>query len=248
MADGLLLLHAFPLGPEMWEPQAGAFSNSVPTAAPALPGFDGSAPADPATWMDAAADRAAAALDAAGIDRAVVCGLSMGGYVAFAFWRRHPARTRGLVLANTRSGADDEAGKGRRRDLAARLRAEGNGFLADNPPPLLSEAAPPALHARVQAMIRRQPAETIAAASLAMAARVDSTPGLAGITVPTLVITASADTLIPPQASAPMAQQVPGAVLATIAGAGHLSNLEAPEEFTRLLRQHLARCGVTVTP
>ncbi|HMC36934.1 MAG TPA: alpha/beta fold hydrolase, partial [Actinomycetota bacterium] len=89
-----------------------------------------------------------------------------------------------------------------------------------------------------------QPAEAIASASLGMAERPDSTGDLAGIDVPTLVITSSEDTLIPPEASSPMAEQIPGARLAVIDGAGHLSNLEAPSEFNRLLRDHLARCGV----
>jgi pimeloyl-ACP methyl ester carboxylesterase len=88
----------------------------------------------------------------------------------------------------------------------------------------------------------RQPAESIAVASLAMSARVDSTPDLAQISVPTLVITSSADTLIPPEATTPMAEQIPGARLAVIEGAGHLSNMEAPEEFTRLLHEHYGRC------
>jgi pimeloyl-ACP methyl ester carboxylesterase len=194
--------------------------------------------------MDATADAAAKAVTDAGLDRVVVCGLSMGGYVALSFWRRHRDRVAGLVLANTRSGADDDAGKQRRADLAARLRAEGNGFLADSPPPLFSAAVSPGLLDYAKAAIRQQPAESIAAASLGMASRADSTGELAGITVPTLVITSTGDTLIPAAASSPMAEQIPGAQLHVIEGAGHLSNLEAPAEFSRLLREHLVRCGV----
>jgi len=228
----------------MWGPQMAALSGRYSIVAPNLPGFGDSPQADPAAWMDAAADQAAEAMTAAGMDRAVVCGLSMGGYVALAFWRRHADRVAGIILANTRSGADDEAGQQRRRDLATRLRAEGNGFLADNPPPLLSAEARPELLERMQAIIRKQPAEAIATASLAMAARVDSTPDLAGINVPALVVTSSGDALIPAAASEPMAQQIPGARLEVIPDAGHLSNVEAPEEFNRLLVEHLERSGV----
>jgi pimeloyl-ACP methyl ester carboxylesterase len=92
-------------------------------------------------------------------------------------------------------------------------------------------------------MIADQPAEAIAAASLGMAERPDSTPDLAGIDVPTLVITSTGDTLIPRDVSAPMADEIPGALLAVIDGAGHLSNLERSDEFTRLLDDHLTRCG-----
>jgi pimeloyl-ACP methyl ester carboxylesterase len=244
VTDGLLLLHAFPLDATMWSPQMTAFQRDVALAAPNLPGFGDMSPAGPLTSMDEGADVAAEELAAAGIDRAVVCGLSMGGYVAFSFWRRHPERVLGLVLANTRSGADDEAGKERRRTLAARLREQGNGFLVENPPPLLSSNASDELWARVKDIIGAQPAGSIAAASLAMAERADSTEDLSGIEVPTLVITSTGDTLIPPEATKPMGGQIPGARLEVIEKAGHLSSLEAPEEFNRLLREHLARCGV----
>ena len=244
MPDGLVLLHAFPLDSSMWAPQVEALSGDVPVVTPEFPGFGGTAVAAPEGYMDAAADAALAAMDAAGMQRAVVCGLSMGGYAAFALWRRHPDRVAGLVLANTRSGADDDAGKQRRADLAQRLRSEGNGFLADTPPPLLSTSAPLELTDQVKSIIRKQPAEAIAAASLGMGSRPDSTGDLAGITVPVLVITAAGDTLIPPDATSPMASQVPNGRLEVLGDAGHLSNLEAPDVFSNLLREHLEACGV----
>lgn len=244
MTTGLLLLHAFPLDADMWDDQVAGLTE-FPVVAVNLPGFGGAAPVTgaPSTWMDQAADHANAALAGTGIDRVVVCGLSMGGYVALAYWRRHRARVAGLALANTKATPDDAEAKQRRRDLATRLRSEGHGFLVESPPPLLSDAAPAEVRERVQTLIRRQSAEAIATASLAMAERADSVPDLAGIDVPTLIITSSADTLIPPEASKPMAEQVPGAHLEVIEGAGHLSNLERPQEFNRLLAEHLARCG-----
>lgn len=244
MTDGLLLLHGWPLDASMWDAQVGELEGDLPVVAPNAPGFGGSPLSAPVTHMDAIADLAADQLSTAGAERAVVCGLSMGGYVALAFWRRYRDRVAGFVFANTRAGADDDAGKERRRALAERLRNEGNGFLADSPPPLLSENAPQELWERVKADIRRQPAEAIAAAALGMAERPDSTGDLAGIDVPTLVITSSGDTLIAPDMTKPMAEQIPGARLEIIEGVGHLSNLEAPDEFTRLLRDHLSRCGV----
>lgn len=243
MTTGLLLLHAFPLDADMWDEQATGLADAAPIVAVNLPGFGGTPVLEREGWMDTAADAAAMALRGTGIDRVVLCGLSMGGYVAFSFLRRHRDLVAGLVLANTKSGGDDAAGKQRREDLAKRLRAEGNGFLVSSPPPLLSEHASPDLRMRVQTIIGRQPAEAIAVASEAMADRVDSTPDLAGIDVPTLVITSSGDTLIPPDVTKPMASQIPGATLAVIDRAGHLSNLEAPDEFNRLLREHLRRCA-----
>jgi len=234
MTLGVLFFHAFPLDASMWDGQVAALEGDVPVVAVSMPGFAGTATADTAGWMDTAADQAEAAIAAAGIDRVVVCGLSMGGYVAFSYLRRHGDKVAGLVLANTRADADDDAAKERRQGLADRLRSEGN-FLADSPPPLLSDAAPAEVREAVSSIIRAQPPESIAQAALAMAQRADSQGDLAGISVPTLVITSSADTLISPDFSKAMADAIPGARLETIPNAGHLSNLEAPDAFNQLI-------------
>lgn len=244
MADGLLLLHAFPLDATMWEPQVAAFGDEVTVVAPNFPGFGGGVVPSDATSMEACSIAAEVALDEAGVERAVVCGLSMGGYVALTFWQRNPDRTAGLVLANTRAGADDLAGRDRRADLARRLREEGHAFMVESPPPLLSQDASPELWDRVKAIIQGQKPEAIAAASLGMASRADFTDRIAEIPVATLVITSTGDTLIPSDLSTPMAEAIPDARLEVIEGAGHLTNLEATEEFNRLLREHLVRCGV----
>jgi pimeloyl-ACP methyl ester carboxylesterase len=240
MGDGLLLLHAFPLDASMWAPQASAFGE-VTVVAPDLPGFGASRPVPDVLRMEDVAEAGIVALDEAGVERAVVLGLSMGGYGALALWDRHPDRVAGLVLANTRAGADDEAGRERRRALADRLRSEGSGFLVASPPPLLSGAAPPELWEQVRAIIGGQEAGAIAAASLGMAERADYTARLGEIAVPTLVVTSSADTLIPPGLTTPMAEAIPGATLEVIDGAGHLSNLEAPEAFNAAVQAHLGR-------
>ena len=241
MPTGLLLIHAFPLDASMWQPQLAGLGIDMPIVAPDLPGFGAAATTGDTSTMDEMAETCVAALQAAGVDRAIVCGLSMGGYVALSMWRHHRPMVAGLILANTRAGADDEAGKGRRADLAARLRAEGNGFLAAAPPPLLSADAPPALLEQVKAIIAAQPAEGIAAGSLGMGARLDSTELLAGIDVPTLVISSSGDTLIPAAATQQTAEAIPGADFQLIEGAGHLSNLEASDAFNALVRDFIAR-------
>jgi pimeloyl-ACP methyl ester carboxylesterase len=245
VTDGLLLVHAFPLDARMWEPQLATFADALPVVAPHLPGFGGSEPAGGVLTMDAAARRCLAALDDAGVDRAVVCGLSMGGYASLALVALAPHRVIGLVLANTRAGADAPEGVAGRRALAERLGAEGSGFLVAQPPPLLSEHAPRALQERVRALIADQPPQAIAAAALGMAERPDRSDELGAIGVPTLVITSDGDRLIPAAASAPMAAAIPEAELLTIAGAGHLSNLEAPGDFDEGLAGLLARSGLT---
>jgi 3-oxoadipate enol-lactonase len=244
MTDGLLLLHAWPIDARMWERQLAAVPGDLPVAAPHLPGFGDSEASGDVMTMRAAAERALAAMGERGIDRAVVCGLSMGGYVAFEVWRRARARVAGLVLANTRAVADAPEAAAARRALAERLRSEGN-VLAEEPPALLSDSAPEELRARVRGWTRDQSPEAIAAALLGMAERPDSTPDLATIRVPTLVLTSTEDRMIAPEVSAEMAGRIPRGRLQTIEGVGHLSNLEAPEAFDAALLEHLRVCGLT---
>lgn len=241
-ADGVLLIHAFPVDARMWDEQVEALhSLGWRVAAPSLPGFGDSPAAGPVMAMGAAADRCLQALDAAGIERAVVCGLSMGGYVTFELWRMARQRVAGVVLANTRSGADTEQAADARRSLAARLRTEGSGFLVAAPPPLLAAAPGQGRWPAVLGMMAEQSPEAIAAAAEGMAERRDSTPDLGTIDVPALVLTSDADTLIPPGVSLEMADHIAGADAVTLAGAGHLSNVEAPEAFSTALRSFLGR-------
>ena len=239
----LLLVHAFPVDASMWDDQVAALGSEAEVLAPSLPGFGVTPPAGEVLTMDGAADFLAGELDRAGVERAVVCGLSMGGYVAFSMWRRHRPRIAGLVLADTRAEPDDDAGRERRRAVAETARTQGSEAIADDPPPLLSDHAAPELWDRVKDMIRRQPGEAIAAASLGMAERPDSRPVLGEIDVPTMVVVGADDTLTPPPMSEAMAEAIPQADLAVIPGAGHLSNLEAPAEFTTVLRDLLSRAG-----
>jgi 3-oxoadipate enol-lactonase len=242
VTTGLLLIHAYPLDARMWEPQLGSLGARLPVVAPHLPGFGGTEGPEVLT-MALAAEHCARALDEAGVDTAIVCGLSMGGYVAFELWRAERPRVAALVLANTRAEPDPPEGAAARRALAERLKAEGHGFLVEEPPPLLSEDAPTDLRERVKAWIADQTPAAIAAASLGMAERPDSVPDLPGIDVPTLVITGTVDRLIPPDVTAGIAERVPGAELLRIENAGHLSNLEAPEAFNTALDGVLTRLG-----
>ena len=244
MTDGLLLLHAWPIDARMWKQQLAAVPSDLPVAAPDLPGFGSSEPAGDVMTMGSAAERALAAMGERGIDRAVVCGLSMGGYVAFEVWRRARERVAGLVLANTRAVADPPEAAAARRALAERLRSEGN-VLIEEPPALLSDGAPEELRMRVRGWTRDQSPEAIAAALLGVAERPDSTPDLATIRVPALVLTSTEDRMIAPEVSAEMAGLLPRGRLQTIEGVGHLSNLEAPDAFDAALLEHLTACGLT---
>lgn len=269
----LLLLHAFPLSRRMWQPQIDALAGSCRLLAPDLPGFGESPPWPAAATADRhrgvgagnartpAADAASSAvachmedmaaaavarLDASGVAAAVVCGLSMGGYVALALYERFRDRVRGLVLADTRAAADDEAGRGRRLDSARAAESGGPpalAALADSLVPRLIARRTLTARTELVAWLHREIAVAapvgIAAAQRGMAARPDRTPLLPRIAVPTLVLVGEEDEITPPAESLVLRDRIPGARLVTIAGAGHLSNLEQPEAFNGALREFL---------
>jgi len=249
----LLLLHAFPLSRRMWQPQLAGLADSCRLLAPDLPGFGGSPPW-PAAADDAAAacrmeDMAAAAvarLDEAGVAAAVVCGLSMGGYVALALYETFRERVRGLVLADTRAAADDEAGRGRRLESARAVESGGPPALAALASSLVprliaprTRTARPELVAWLHGEIAAAPPAGVAAAQRGMAERPDRTHLLPRIAVPTLVVVGEEDEITPPAESVVLRDRIPGARLVTVAGAGHLSSLEQPEAWNAALREFL---------
>jgi 3-oxoadipate enol-lactonase len=236
----VVLLHAFPLSGAMWQPQIESLAGRFRVVAPDLRGFGASDHGDGQMTIDSYADDVAGLLDQLGIGRAAVAGLSMGGYVAFALLRRHPARIASLVLANTRAGADTEEGRRTREQSARTAEAQGPAPIAEAMlPRLLSPGAPAELRERVSAMIAANSGAAIAAAQRAMAARPDSTGLLAAIGVPVLVVGAGQDPIIPLAETRAMHAAIPGATLIELPDAGHLSNLEAPEAFGAALLEFL---------
>lgn len=239
----VLLLHGFPHDRTLWAPQLASPAPGFRYLAPDLPGAGESVQlAEPE--LDAWADWAAALLDTLGIDRAVVGGLSMGGYLAFALWRRHPERIRALVLADTRAGADSSEARGKRREMQALVLAEGPDAVAARMIAGMvgktSRADRPEVVDALDAMMRRASVGGITDALQALMDRADSTPTLGTVTVPTLILCGEEDALTPVPESRAMAAAIPGARLELIAGAGHASNFEAPEAFNALLSDFLA--------
>lgn len=245
----VLFIHGFPFHGGQWDEQIDRLPERWRWLAPDLRGFGKSqaGAGDGPLEMDLFADDLNEFLEKQGIERAVVCGLSMGGYIAFALWRWHPERVRALVLCNTRAGADTEEAKERRRALSERVEREGSVAAADALlPNLLSERTrreQPGLVERVRAMIERTPPRTIIQAHQGLAERPDSTDLLPTITVPTLLIAGSEDRLTPPADLEFLANTIPDARLRVIEGAGHLTNLEAPTDFNRELVHFLEAVG-----
>jgi len=236
----LVFLHAFPLNSAMWHSQREHFRNRT-VLTPDLPGF-GSAPALAET-IDEFADSVVDALRAAHLDRAVFIGLSMGGYTAFRIAARNPEVVAGLVLADTRSGPDEEAAARKRTTQAERVRAEGTDWLADEMiPVLLAESTRrerPDVEKAVRGMIAEASPAGIARALIAMRDRPDSTPLLGRITVPVLAIVGEHDAPTPPDEAIRIAGSVPNGRLVVVPGAGHLSNLENPADFNRAIAEFL---------
>lgn len=239
--DGPLavLIHGYPLDHTMWLEQMAALSDIRRVVALDLRGCGDSAPVTGETvTMDDFASDVAGLIQALGETKADVVGLSMGGYVALALWDNHSDLVRSLVLANTKSGNDSIEAKAGRQAQAESVVADGREALATKlRGALLADGHELAVAARLRTMAEDTPVEAFVSCLRGMAARPDRTGSLAGITVPTLVISGQNDGLIPPAVSQEMAEAIPGAEFVTIPGAGHLSPMEKPEAFAEALRK-----------
>src|ERR671910_545595 len=241
--DPLVLLHAFPLNGGMFEPQMEAFSEGRRVISPDYPGFGRSprTPAQPDIRYYAEAVRNL--LDHLGLERVVLGGVSMGGYVAFGCLRLFTQRISGLVLANTRPEPDSYEIKENRKNMARRVADEGVGVLVELQMERL--LARDTLEnngevvEKVRAMILESSPDGVVAALGAMRDRPDSTGLLGKISVPTLVLGGAEDALSTPEVMGEMAEKIPDARHLTLEGAGHLSNLEAPKEFNAALKDFL---------
>jgi pimeloyl-ACP methyl ester carboxylesterase len=238
----VLLIHAFPLNADMWRPQLERVPDGWRYIAPDVRGF-GSTPAtrDEPSMEGYAAD-VQAVMDALEIEMAIVGGLSMGGYIALAANRRSPERLSGLVLADTRSEADTPEGRANRMKMSALVRSEGVSAVADQmiPKLLASRLQDGATAALVRSMIEGNSVEGVDGAINAMMNRPDSTPELSRLSLPVLVIVGEADTLTPPADSERLQRRTTRSQLVVLPGAGHLSNIDAPEAFSTALANFLA--------
>lgn len=243
----LVFVHAFPLNRTMWEAQAAAFSSQFRVVTIDLRGHGES---DAPLWrytLDQAADDVRELLDSLLVPQAVFIGLSMGGYILFAFYRKYVNRVKGLVLADTRAQADTAEGKQGRFQMAQAAYQKGPGAIADIMiPKLLSTAtiqSRPEIVQKVRAMIEGNQISGIAGDLMAMAERPDSVPLLKQIACPTQVIVGGLDQATPPSDARLMAEQIPGARLALIPNAAHLANLEQPDTFNQILQAFLSDLG-----
>jgi len=240
----IVLLHGFPLDHRMWKHQTELLAQDYRVITPDLPGMGRSAVPGELMSMERYADEVLALLDRLGVQRAVLGGFSMGGYLAFALLRKAPERFLGLLLANTRAEADTAAGRKGRMQLAAALYEHGAAAARDAMlPKLLAESTrreQPALVEELAGLMGGMPPEGLVQASLAMAFRREAVSLLGELALPTLVVAGEHDAIAPPDEMRAMAERIPGAAFGVIAGAAHLAPLEQPAAFNRLLAPFVA--------
>jgi len=227
----------------MWEGQLALAGHGWHVIAPNVRGVDGQDGDPPANTIDDYAADVIDLLDGLHIEDAVIGGLSMGGYVAFAILRHAPRYIRGLILADTRPQADTPEGLEGRRRMLALVQSRGADAVADEMiPKLLGETTRkerPEVITHVRGLIRANSADAIAGGIRALMGRPDSTPDLASIHVPTLILVGDEDAITPPSVAEDLKSRIAGAELVRIPSAGHLANLEHPEAFNAALARFL---------
>ena len=235
LGQPVVLLHGYPFNRTLWAEQVSALSNSFRVITPDLRGLGESDATPGAATMNRMAQDVAALLDHLEISRVVIGGLSMGGYVALAFYKQFPSRVRALVLADTRAQADTEEGKQTRFQQAEKALAEGMAGIADSMLPKLltpeTVSKRPEVVKRVRDMMLKTKPEGAAGALLGMAERDDQTQLLAQITCPALILVGREDPITPVPDSEKMNREIAGSRLVVIENAAHVSNLERTEQF-----------------
>lgn len=234
------MVHGFPIDRRIWAEQLGGLSDIRRVIAVDLRGRGKSPTAESSWTIDTHADDLAETIRSLGVDRVDLAGISMGGYIAFAFWRRYPQMLRSLILVSTRANEDPPEYKTGRQMTAERAREFGTAALAGSMlPNLLDESASDEVKDRVSKMFESVPGETSAADSLAMKDRADSTGDLPSIAIPTLVIEGRGDLLLPEGSGQAIADPIPGAELVRIPAAGHFAPIENPDAVNSAIRAFL---------
>ena len=241
--EALILLHGFPFNSDLWRPQLEQLATNRRIIAPDLRGFGGSSLAPGRYTMAQLAADVVLLLDAIKIEQAVIGGLSMGGYVVFEFYRRYPGRVSGLLLADTRPEADSSEAKAARAKLAETATRHGARAVADQLIHRLlapdTPATKPEIERHVRDMIESADPAALVAALAGMAERAESRTSLPEITVPVQVIVGSEDQICTPDEAHEWGGEIPDARVDVIDGAGHVSNLERPTAFNRILNRFL---------
>jgi 3-oxoadipate enol-lactonase len=237
----LVFIHGFPFDRTMWIPQLAGLAKVRTCVAVDLRGSGLSNDEQPSDYsMDLFADDVVKTLDAMNVDQADFAGLSMGGYVLFSLWRRHPARVRSLIFLDTKAEADNEEGKAGRVKTAEMVAEKGMQPLWESLGPKLTGSSPSEeVVEKLRQMFLNTAPEVAAADSLAMRDRPDSTGDLASINVPVLWLQGEEDGLMPVDGARASAEKIPGARFVPIPKGGHVSPMENPEAVNEAMSAFL---------
>jgi len=240
----VVLIHGYPFDHSMWEPQVHALKDRYRVVTYDVRGLGRSPAGGAPPSMEGLVDDLLILLDLLGIPAAVLCGLSMGGYIALRAAERAPRRILGLVLADTRSEADTEQGRQGRLANIRQIEEEGLARVAEESLKKVFAPGTLARNAPCVDLIRRTILKNdpggVCSAARAIMSRADTTPVLVKIAVPSLVLCGEHDGLTPPAVGRAMADAIPGARFALVPDAGHLSSLENPAAFNKHLLDFLS--------
>ncbi|WP_020586072.1 alpha/beta fold hydrolase [Desulfobacter curvatus] len=236
----VLLIHGFPLCRQMWRPQVQALAAAgFRAVVPDLRGFGESEPGTEVGSTDLLADDLIALLDHLGIERAVVGGMSMGGYVMLNLLARYPERFSAACFIVTRADADDETARGKRNHLISEVNAGRPDVVPTAFTPLLfadnTVAERPDLVEEVRGWMAAASPSGLVVGLEAIRDRSDSSALIAQLKIPVLILGAQEDKAIPPEKSTGLAEQIPGAQLCMLPVAGHMVNIEQPDAFNSAL-------------
>ena len=241
----LVFIHGFPFGADMWNGQIQSLPRNIRAITYDLRGHGGSGSDDGQYTLEFFVDDLIALMDHLHLDQAILCGLSMGGYIALRAAERNPGRIRGLVLCNTRSEADSNEAKIRRAASMKSVKTDGltafvDGFLRSVFWNATMIENPQAIESIRGLMMKNTP-EGICGALLALASRTDTTPSLSSIAVPVCLFAGEHDALTPPSALKSMHEKISGSEFYIVPHAAHMSNVENPGEFNRILAAFLKK-------
>jgi 3-oxoadipate enol-lactonase len=241
----VVLIHGFPFNHAMWQPQIAVLEKRFRIIAYDLRGHGKSSVGDGQYTIEFYVDDLISLLDHLKVERAVLCGLSMGGYIALRAVERNPERIVGLILADTQAKADTNEAKLRRAASIRAVKTSGVKAYAEG---LLKALFAQQSHATrtdavdaVRNMIESSSPLGISGALLALAARTETTEALSSIRVPTLILVGEHDTLTPISASQEIHDKIPNSEMHVIRDAAHMSNLENPEAFNGHVLDFLGR-------
>jgi len=238
----IIFLHGFPLNKSCWDDQVNYFKPSYSTHALDLRGH-GKAPTPPGPWMiHHFADDLRNYMDSKKIEKAIICGVSMGGYIALQFTLMYPDRVAGLVLSDTRADADSNEVKDKRYETLKSLHTNFPDFAEKFSKSVLGETSlrdNPDLQKKIEGIILENKPGCLAYAVGAMASRRDSFPHLSQIRCPSLVLAGTEDRITPPEVNELMSRKIPNSSFFKIDRAAHLPNLEQPQIFNQHLMQFL---------